>query len=62
MKDALEIAIKLIETERRYGSASYQLPLIIFLTDGEPTIGTTNTMEIIEKVTILLINSLTFLH
>lgn len=52
---ALRVALKIVELEETKNKANYLQPLIIFLTDGEPTEGITDTARIIKDVSIIII-------
>lgn len=47
---ALKIALRLVELSAAKNKESSRQPLIVFLTDGDPTVDLTNTDEIIQKV------------
>lgn len=47
---ALMVALRIVELEDTKNKANYLQPLIIFLTDGEPTEGITDTATIIKDV------------
>lgn len=44
--EGLRVAVKLIEVEKRSDPENQRQPMIIFLTDGEPTIGVTDLISI----------------
>lgn len=48
--EALKIAIHLNNLQSKKNKDFNKQPLIIFLTDGDPTVGVTSTEEIISKV------------
>ncbi|XP_025834296.1 inter-alpha-trypsin inhibitor heavy chain H4-like, partial [Agrilus planipennis] len=51
INDALKVALHLIEDERKSNKGSDKLqPLIIFLTDGEPTVGVYSTDQIVAEI------------
>lgn len=52
MIGALEVCVFLVN--RAKNKWRDHLPIIVFLTDGEPTIGVNNTDEIIDIVSIFL--------
>lgn len=47
---ALKIALRLVELSATENRESSRQPLIIFLTDGDPTVDLFNTDEITQKV------------
>lgn len=53
---ALRIALRLVEAAADENKSNKRQPLIIFLTDGEPTVDVTNTDKIITDVSFQYLN------
>lgn len=51
---ALKIALRVVKLATNQNESSNRQPLIIFLTDGEPTVDVTNTERIISDVSNIL--------
>lgn len=51
--DALKVGLHLVElAQPQSKDADMPQPIIVFLTDGDPTVGVTSTEQIISKVSI----------
>lgn len=51
---ALMVALRIVELEETKNKANYLQPLIIFLTDGEPTKGVIDTATIIKDASVII--------
>lgn len=48
--EALKIALHLYDLKKKSSADFNKQPLIVFLTDGDPTVGETNINQIVSKV------------